>query len=206
MTRWLLLGNDLNLNGILDPEENDGSGVLRPGLARYLTIYSRELNIDSLGQPRICVNDPDLSGVFKKLATCLGEEVAAFILAYRPLRAGQRLLRRRRRLHRPPHQGRHSRGQPESPAAGDWFTLRADWRRCGDSGRGRQDSRYIAVLCSARTRKHFARSCPCCWTVSRLRGNSNSPPRINITTAPREVPGGFARTDRGACGAAPGAG
>jgi len=53
MTLDILYGEDANLNGILDPNENDGDlsppsdnrdGKLDPGILEYLTVYSRELN------------------------------------------------------------------------------------------------------------------------------------------------------------------
>src|SRR5438876_360021 len=49
VTAQLLLGNDRNRNGQFDPDENDGSGALNPGWASYLTVYSREWNLDSTG-------------------------------------------------------------------------------------------------------------------------------------------------------------
>jgi type II secretory pathway component PulK len=51
MTAEILYGEDANLNGILDPNENDGDnsapydnrdGRLDPGLMEYFTVYSRE--------------------------------------------------------------------------------------------------------------------------------------------------------------------
>jgi len=51
MTSEILYGEDANLNGILDPNENDGDdsppfdnrdGRLDPGLMEYFTVYSRE--------------------------------------------------------------------------------------------------------------------------------------------------------------------
>ncbi len=83
MTPRLYLGNDQNRNGLLEPEEDDRNGVLDPGLSRYLTIYSRERNVDSLGQPRINVNDSDLRGLHEKLVEAVGEELANWIVAYR---------------------------------------------------------------------------------------------------------------------------
>jgi hypothetical protein len=46
-------------------------------------MYSRELNVDSTGQPRIYVNDSDLTTLLDKLTTALGEDLANFIIAYR---------------------------------------------------------------------------------------------------------------------------
>jgi type II secretory pathway component PulK len=83
MTPRLLLGNDLNRNGFLEPQEDDGGGVRDPGLARYLTVYSRELNLNAQGQLRINVNDTDLEGLSNNLNTAVGPDLANFILAYR---------------------------------------------------------------------------------------------------------------------------
>jgi type II secretory pathway component PulK len=82
-TPRLLMGNDLNRNGRLEPEEDDIGGLLDNGLSRYLTIYSRELNVDSTGQQRVWLNDTDLSSLWDKLSTAVGEELANFIIGYR---------------------------------------------------------------------------------------------------------------------------
>jgi type II secretory pathway component PulK len=64
----ILYGEDSNLNGVLDLNENDGNvslpednrdGRLDPGLLDYVTVYSRELNVDALGNRRINVAAPD---------------------------------------------------------------------------------------------------------------------------------------------------
>jgi type II secretory pathway component PulK len=83
MTPRLLLGNDLNRNGFIEPQEDDGSGARDPGLARYLTVYSREVNLNSQGQPRIYVNDSNLEELYNNLNTAVGPDLATFILAYR---------------------------------------------------------------------------------------------------------------------------
>jgi DNA uptake protein ComE-like DNA-binding protein len=57
-----LYGEDANLNGFLDPNEDDADnlppfdnhdGHLDSGLLEYLTIYSREPNTDTNGNPRV---------------------------------------------------------------------------------------------------------------------------------------------------------
>lgn len=62
----LLYGEDTNLNGILDDNENDGdlsepsdnrNGRLDPGFYDYVTVYSVETNSDSEGNQRININD-----------------------------------------------------------------------------------------------------------------------------------------------------
>jgi type II secretory pathway component PulK len=83
VTPQLLFGNDRNRNGILDPDEDDGTGVLDQGWSAYLTVYSRELNVDSQGNPRIYVNDNDLNGLSQKLTTAVGPDLANYIIAYR---------------------------------------------------------------------------------------------------------------------------
>lgn len=84
ITPRMLLGNDRNRNGRLEPDEDDSGGVLDPGLARYVTLYSRELNLDSTGQPRLYINDStDLQALQGKLAAILSPEVVDFIMWYR---------------------------------------------------------------------------------------------------------------------------
>ena len=50
-TTSLLAGEDLNRNGVLDPNEKDlnGNGELDPGLLEYTTVYTREPNFHSDG-------------------------------------------------------------------------------------------------------------------------------------------------------------
>lgn len=61
MNMTLLVGEDANLNGILDPNENDGDvlppsdnkdGQLDPGILEYLTVYSHEPTTTTNGATR----------------------------------------------------------------------------------------------------------------------------------------------------------
>ena len=54
----ILAGDDVNRNGILDPNEtsDSGDGQVNPGLFEYLTVYSREPNMNSSGTLRTNVN------------------------------------------------------------------------------------------------------------------------------------------------------
>ena len=53
-----MYGEDANLNGVLDPnEDSDRDGRLSPGLLEYLTIYSREPNRRSDGSKRINIKN-----------------------------------------------------------------------------------------------------------------------------------------------------
>ncbi len=83
VTPQLLFGNDRNRNGVLDPGEDDGSGQVDPGWSAYLTVYSREANVDSQGNPRIYLNDANLDELNSSLQTALGQNLANFIIAYR---------------------------------------------------------------------------------------------------------------------------
>jgi type II secretory pathway component PulK len=83
VTPPLLLGNDRNHNGVLDPDEDDGSGAVDRGWSAYLTVYSREQNVDSQGNPRIYINDQNLDTLYQNLSTAVGQDLANYILAYR---------------------------------------------------------------------------------------------------------------------------
>jgi type II secretory pathway component PulK len=83
VTPQLLFGNDRNRNGMLDPGEDDGSGQVDRGWSAYLTMYSRELNVDSTGNPRTFINDSDLQTLYNNLQTAVGDDLANYIIAYR---------------------------------------------------------------------------------------------------------------------------
>lgn len=83
VTPQLLFGNDRNRNGILDPDEDDGSGQANLGWQAYLTIYSRELNVDPEYNPRINLNKRDAVQLKDQLTAALGEELTTYIMAYK---------------------------------------------------------------------------------------------------------------------------
>jgi type II secretory pathway component PulK len=67
-TREILYGEDANRNGVLDPNEDDGStslpddnadGKLDPGLLEYFTVFSKEPTANSDGTPRINITQQD---------------------------------------------------------------------------------------------------------------------------------------------------
>jgi DNA uptake protein ComE-like DNA-binding protein len=68
MTLALLYGEDSNLNGVMDPNENDGTnlapddnrdGKLDPGFWEYLTVYSQQPNTNADGTVRINLTAPN---------------------------------------------------------------------------------------------------------------------------------------------------
>ena len=68
MTLALLYGEDSNLNGVMDPNENDGTssapydnrdGKLDPGFWEYLTVYSQQPNTNADGTVRVILTAPN---------------------------------------------------------------------------------------------------------------------------------------------------
>jgi DNA uptake protein ComE-like DNA-binding protein len=66
---YTLAGEDLNRNGILDPNETDDNrnGTAEPGVLDYLTVYSREPNTYSNGLPRVDIRTVTEAGPFGAL-------------------------------------------------------------------------------------------------------------------------------------------
>lgn len=67
-TREILYGEDANMNGVLDSNEDDGDrsppmdnsdGKLDPGILEYLTVFTKEPENTSDGEPRINVSTAD---------------------------------------------------------------------------------------------------------------------------------------------------
>jgi len=57
-TEEIIYGEDRNLNGVLDENEDDNAdGRLDPGLYDYATVYSREPNVTETGEDRVNVNE-----------------------------------------------------------------------------------------------------------------------------------------------------
>jgi type II secretory pathway component PulK len=82
VTPLILYGTDWNRNGMQDPGEDQGGGW-DPGLAPYLTVYSRELNVDSGNNPRTNVNGTISSTYFSSLQSALSSDLANFVVLYR---------------------------------------------------------------------------------------------------------------------------
>jgi type II secretory pathway component PulK len=88
VTWELLFGSDRNRNGVTDADETDDGTLNDRGWSAYLTVYTRELNVDSTGASRIYLNDPDTATLYQNLTTAFGDpSLADFIMAYRFLGA-----------------------------------------------------------------------------------------------------------------------
>jgi type II secretory pathway component PulK len=94
VTPRLLYGEDANLNGVLDPNEDDGErsypkdnadGVLDRGWLTYLSVYSHDSNTDKFGRTRIDLNSQDVEALYNqlRLEPDFDDEHARFIVAYR---------------------------------------------------------------------------------------------------------------------------
>jgi hypothetical protein len=85
VTPSLLFGGDVNRNGMIDGHETVGSS--EPGMERgwsaYLTLFSKESNKTSAGEPRINVNGDDLQQLHEDISAALSAEWADFIILYR---------------------------------------------------------------------------------------------------------------------------
>ncbi|MBL4883574.1 MAG: general secretion pathway protein GspK [Planctomycetaceae bacterium] len=98
ITTELLYGEDLNRNGLLDIEEDDGEmtlpldnadGSLQFGWNTYLTVWGRESNLRSDGTPKINLNMENLDQLQADLTIDFGQELADFVVAYRQSGASQ---------------------------------------------------------------------------------------------------------------------
>jgi hypothetical protein len=87
VTPQLLFGCDVNRNGMVDPDEMVLAGQLgdlsERGWAAYLTLHSKEQNVNMFGEPRIDLNGDDLQTLYDSLSLIFPEEWGKFIIAYR---------------------------------------------------------------------------------------------------------------------------
>ena len=82
VTPLLLFGNDLNRNGMQDPEEESG-GTFNYGWAPFLTIYSHESLVSSTGSQLYNLNDKNIPTLYQNLKATVGDQLAAYIIGYR---------------------------------------------------------------------------------------------------------------------------
>ncbi|MBE7489727.1 MAG: general secretion pathway protein GspK [Candidatus Omnitrophica bacterium] len=79
----VVLGEDANRDGILQPAENDGDkndppdnqdGKLDRGLLPYITVYSSDRNVNAAGEKRININTADENTLKQRLMSHISEE------------------------------------------------------------------------------------------------------------------------------------
>jgi type II secretory pathway component PulK len=89
VTPQLLFGADINRNGQLDSHESFDPDltVTDPsafrGWSAFLTLHSKEWNVTPDGQPRIYLNNNDLTMLHEQLSEVFPPEWVTFIIAYR---------------------------------------------------------------------------------------------------------------------------
>jgi type II secretory pathway component PulK len=91
-TGWVLFGEDYNRNGLLDPNEDDGSatfppdngdGALFSGVAPMLTLWARESNHSRDGRPRIDLNMKDQQKLQADLEAEFRPDLVGYVLGVR---------------------------------------------------------------------------------------------------------------------------
>ncbi len=94
MTPQLLFGMDTNRNGILDPDEmatGNVSGLdadMYLGMANYITLYSKESNLNAEGLVRVNINADDLEQLHDDLKSAYNDDWANFVIYYRTSEEG----------------------------------------------------------------------------------------------------------------------
>lgn len=92
VTEELFYGEDLNLNGVLDPNEDDsersvpsdnGDGVLDRGFFHWLTVWSYDLNVNKDGRERIDLNADSLTTLRTELQDVLSNDKINMIVEWR---------------------------------------------------------------------------------------------------------------------------
>lgn len=78
----LLVGEDVNRNGVLDPNENDDNqnNMADPGILEYLTLYTREPNTNSNGSAKVLINPVNTTALTALLQTNFNAARATQIL------------------------------------------------------------------------------------------------------------------------------
>lgn len=102
VTRELLFGADENFNYQIDPSEQStaSSGVLSAGggsavpWSELLTVFSAEKNLNPNGEPKIDLNERDLSSLHDKLEKVAGADFARFVILCRQFRIASRPSKR----------------------------------------------------------------------------------------------------------------
>ena len=89
ITPDLLFGLDVNRNGVLDQDETIGTNAstleadMYLGWASYITLFSKETNLNDEGLVRININGPDLVQLQADLKSAFDDQWTNYIIQYR---------------------------------------------------------------------------------------------------------------------------
>ncbi len=92
VTAGMLFGWDANRNGLVDADETNNDALndldntanqMDRGWAAYLTLYSRQSNLNPEGEAKINLNQDDLETLHSEVEAILGAEAADFVVLYR---------------------------------------------------------------------------------------------------------------------------
>ena len=94
VTREMLFGADKNFNYQVDPGEQtstssgslSSAGATAVPWSMLLTVFSAEKNLNPDGQPKIDLNERNLTSLYGKLQKTVGEDLAKFIILARQFR------------------------------------------------------------------------------------------------------------------------
>ncbi|MBY0585716.1 general secretion pathway protein GspK [bacterium] len=146
VTPWLLFGEDANLDGVMNPNENDGErtwppdnqdGKLDTGWFPYLTIYSAASNLNPDGSQKIDLNG-DLNSNKEKLVEKFGQEWFEFVTKYKENKKGKKIRAVSELIDAKvevPNDENSPNGPPGTPGnrPGGKKTIESPWKSAGTS-------------------------------------------------------------------------
>jgi hypothetical protein len=193
VTPQLLFGLDSNHNGIVDLDEQyaaDGTVAYEPemqlGWANFLTLFSKESNLNSSGLQRIYLNSENLEQLADDLGSALDPDIVNFIIAYRQNGPAAD------DLEPPEDQPAWTPADPSQPAAHtfsqilDLVNARTTVEYTNDEG-----ETMTAVLESPINDANLPQTLPLIMENLTTVDSDNIPGRINIMQAPRAVLAGI---------------
>jgi type II secretory pathway component PulK len=196
MTPQILFGTDWNRNGVQDNGEDTGSGW-DPGLAAYLTVYSRERNVDNDGNARIFLNDTNLKSQYDKINQAFGQTFADFLALYRGdssggggggAPGGQRTIRTAtaQEIRQKVNSILNATSQQQRPKtlASRFELMNASVTWTIGTGRNQQEVRVTSPLADTSQQRTLL---PLLLDKTTTQQATELPPRVNVLTAPRAV-------------------
>ena len=184
VTPWLLYGEDANLDGVLNANENDGDrswppdnadGTLDLGWYRFFTIYSAANNLNPDGNQKINLNG-DITSNKDTLVSLFGEDWYNFVTSYKTINAGKKLTAVSMLIDASvdvPNQGPGG-GNGNNPMG-------------GGNGQGNRGKTTLKSPWTSQTVSQYLETALSNLCVSSSQNASSVPGLVDITAAPFEV-------------------